>query len=275
MPRRHFTLGCAADTHFRMTHRTAHGRLLAAIAFIGLALFQPALATAQSDADDDARYRACMARIETDPQGAFDMALNWTGLGGGIGARHCSAAALLALGLPKDAAVRLESIAHDHQGPARQRARLLADAAQAWLNADELERAEGVLDSALLLEDQNPDIWISRAVVRASRDNLSGAQTDLDSAILLDPFDGEALALRANARRRLGQSDGALQDAERALMIDPRFPEALLERGLLRATAGDLAAARKDWLSILNVAPDSAAADAARENLEQMDVRKP
>ena len=268
-------MGRAADTYVRMTHRSAPKRAIAAIFITGLALLQPALATAQSDAADDARYRACMARIETDPQGAFDMALNWTGLGGGIAARHCSAAALLALGLPKDAAVRLESIAHDHQGPADQRARLLADAAQAWLNADELERAEGVLDSALLLDDQNPDIWVNRVVVRASRDNLSGAESDLDNAILLDPFNGEALALRANARRRLGQSNGALQDAERALAIEPHLPEALLERGLLRATAGDVAAARKDWLSILNVAPNSAAADAARENLEWIDVRKP
>lgn len=231
-------------------------------------------ATAQNAADD-AHYRACMTRVGSDPQGAFDMALAWTGEGGGMAARHCGAAALLALGLAKDAATRLESIAQDYMGTPQQRTRLLSDAAKAWLSADETERAEGVLDAALALDDQNPDLRTDRAVVRAVRGNLAGAEADLDGALAINPFDVEAWTLRANARRRLGNTDGALKDAERALALDPGSPEALLERGLLRAGARNTAGARQDWLALLRKAPDSGAADAAREHLERLDVRTP
>jgi hypothetical protein len=48
----------------------------------------------------------------------------------------------------------------------------------------------------------------------------------------------------------------------------------LLERGILRRLKGDDKGARADWLKILATAPSGAAADAARKNLELMDVKE-
>jgi len=46
-----------------------------------------------------------------------------------------------------------------------------------------------------------------------------------------------------------------------------------LERGILRRLKGDDAGARADWLMVLSLAPDGPASDAARTNLEKMDVK--
>ena len=66
----------------------------------------------------------------------------------------------------------------------------------------------------------------------------------------------------------------ARADTDAALARDPAHPEALLERGILKRLAGDKDGARADWIKLLEVAPKTAAADAARANLEKMDVKK-
>ncbi|MCA3414378.1 MAG: hypothetical protein INF84_07240, partial [Roseomonas sp.] len=52
-----------------------------------------------------------------------------------------------------------------------------------------------------------------------------------------------------------------------ALRLAPRNVEALLERGILRQLRGEAEAARRDWERVLELAPDSAAADLAAQNL--------
>jgi len=52
-----------------------------------------------------------------------------------------------------------------------------------------------------------------------------------------------------------------------ALKIDPDNPEGLLERGILKQMRGDLAGARLDWQQVIQLAPDSPAADLAEQNL--------
>ena len=52
-----------------------------------------------------------------------------------------------------------------------------------------------------------------------------------------------------------------------SLTLDPENPEGLLERGILKQMRGDLAGARHDWEQVLQVAPDSPAADLAAQNL--------
>ena len=47
---------------------------------------------------------------------------------------------------------------------------------------------------------------------------------------------------------------------------------ALLERGNLRRLDGDDNGARADWLMVLSLQPQGEAAEAARQNLEKMDV---
>ena len=88
----------------------------------------------------------------------------------------------------------------------------------------------------------------------------------------IEPNNATALAYRAAAQRYLGDTDEALVDAESAVRSDPTHLGALLERGNLYRMKKRLADARKDWLKILEVDPDSAAADSARLNIEHLDV---
>jgi regulator of sirC expression with transglutaminase-like and TPR domain len=45
------------------------------------------------------------------------------------------------------------------------------------------------------------------------------------------------------------------------------LPEALLERGIIRQLKGDTAGAKADWQRAVALAPDSATADLAQQNL--------
>ncbi len=254
---------------YTLCHALCAAALIMGMAAANAAIPTDALVTA-AEAD---RYHACMALTERDPQKAFDEALAWSDTGGGAAARHCAAAALLALGLPRDAALRLEALAQDFAGGVQQRQQLLGDAAHAWLGAGDFERAEAVLDAALALGIAPSELLVDRAVVRATRDNMTGALEDLDAALAADPQNAEAWTLRASAKRRTGNEQGALADAQRALAIAPDDPEALLERGLIYAQAGNAQAARADWMTVLRTAPASPAAIAAQSHLERLDVQ--
>ena len=47
----------------------------------------------------------------------------------------------------------------------------------------------------------------------------------------------------------------------------------MLERGIVRRLKGDDDGARRDWLTVLTIAPGTSAARAAQANLEKMDVK--
>ncbi len=236
----------------------------------------PAVAeTKQADADQpERRYRACMDKARAQPQAAFDDALAWSGLGGGQAARHCLAAALMGLGQHAEAARRLEALAQEARA-ADMRAELLAQAAQGWLLAKQAERADDVLTAALKLAPESVEILIDRAGARAAMKRYGEAADDLTAALKIAPRRADALALRASARRFLDNTAGAEADADAALAIEPHLPEALLERGILRRLKGDEAGARADWLKTIAASGTAGgpAADAARANLEKMDVK--
>ena len=61
--------------------------------------------------------------------------------------------------------------------------------------------------------------------------------------------------------------DQAATAVDRALELAPDNAEALLERGIIRQLRGDVRGARADWERTIEVAPDSAAADLAQQNL--------
>jgi Flp pilus assembly protein TadD len=99
------------------------------------------------------------------------------------------------------------------------------------------------------------------------------AVDDLNRAIDLAPKRPDVLALRASAYRRLETLDLAEDDVTRALALEPGFPDALLERGILRRLKGDTAGARRDWLAVVRAGGDSPAAEAARDQLERLDMK--
>lgn len=247
--------------------------LLCVVAVATATAGAPARAAAPDDADGRRKYDACMALARAKPDQGFERATAWRGLGGGDAAEHCASTALIGLGQYDTAATRLEALAKRTKQDAAVKAGLLAQAAQAWLLAGKSRRAEGVLTAALKLTPDDAALLVDRAEAKAGHKDYRGAVDDLTRAIGLDDRRPDAYVFRATAYRFLGKTAAALADVDKALVLDPTHVDGLLERGILRRLLGDTDGARRDWLAVLRFGPHSPAADAARDNLQTMDVK--
>lgn len=245
-----------------------------AVAFQASAV--PALAASAAEtAKAEATYDRCMAKARSDAKAAYDDAVAWQKLGGGLPARHCAAVALVGMREYAEAAARLESLFGDApEADVGLRLGLLGQAAQAWQLSGRAERAEQLQDQAIAISPDDRQLRIDRAATRLTRGKSWEAVDDLNIAIDLDPRDPEALLYRASAYRYLDAVDLARDDVRRAIQLDPRRPEAWLERGILERLAGDKAAARKSWMEVIRLQPDGPAAEAARGRIEEMDVKR-
>lgn len=216
---------------------------------------------------DAPEYERCLLALREDPEGARFQAEEWESIGGGEGARHCGALALLPLGEPARAAPILEGIARGSEAGAAARAAIFGQAGQAWMMAGEPARAVAAIDAALALTPEDPDLLMDRAIAASALGRLDRALADLNRAVALDADRAEAWTLRATTLRKLERMDPALSDINRALTLDPASAEALLERGIIRQIRGDDAGARADWERAMELAPDSATADLAQQNI--------
>lgn len=234
------------------------------------ALATPALAEI---IEGPAEYRTCLILAKQKPEQGWEEALAWQSLGGGEAARHCAAVALIGLGKYAEAASRLETLANESVREDLVRAEMLAQAAQAWVMAGNVTRADSVQRGALKLAPGHPDILIDHAVLLAQVHHYREAVDVLSAVLRAQPNRVEALTLRASAFRYLDNRPGAEDDIAQALKLDPDFPDALLERGILKRLKADDAGAREDWLRAIQLAPDSDAAETARKNLEKLDVK--
>jgi len=243
--------------------------------FTAFLLSMAALSQAQAETIDNAkRYEACMRLAINDPDKAFDAALEWHDMGGGHGADHCAAVALIGLKFYKEGAERLEKLAQDIKAENPFRAQLLGQAGQAWLLAGSFGRARDVQTAALELDPESVELLVDRAQAKAADKLYFQAIDDLNHALELDPARIDALVFRATAYRYLDSFDLAREDIDKALSMHPDQPDALLEKGNLLRLTGDDDGARKAWLALLEAAPGSPAALAAQGNLEKMDVKK-
>ena len=64
-----------------------------------------------------------------------------------------------------------------------------------------------------------------------------------------------------------------MEDANRAVELNPRLPDAWLERGILNRHKNDIRAARRDFLQVLVLDAEGPAGDAARANIERMELK--
>lgn len=219
-------------------------------------------------------YTGCMQQTRIDPDGAFERALQWQDIGGGLPAKHCAATALMALGQFEQAAIRFEEMAKLMPDDASDElvADILAHAGIAWFEADDLDQAYAMQSAALELAPNASMILVDRAMVLAQLNQFKEAITDLNKAIEIDPDDPVPYTMRASAFRFLGDNNQALSDAEQAMKIDPSNPEALLERGIIRRLLGDNDGARADWVRLIELHDGRPAAESARRNIEKLDV---
>lgn len=250
-----------------------------AVALLALAaLAAPALAEEEGAApaatDPSQAYADCMTLARESPEDGFESALAWQAVGGGVAAQHCAAVALIELGEFGEAASRLEKIATDV--PADKpwlAAELLGQAGRAWLMVEDVDRAYSAQTAALGLEPDNVELLIDRSIALATAGRYWEALDDLNRASELAPDRADILVLRATAYRYVEGLELAMEDVERALRLDPENPDALLERGILRRLTGDADGARRDWLRVAALVPDTPVAEAARRNLENLDLK--
>lgn len=216
---------------------------------------------------DGPDYDACLALLRDDPEEAMRFAQAWDATGGGEGALHCAALALIALGRPDTGAEQLERLAAASRAGGLARAAAYGQASQAWMMAGNPNRAFAAATLALTLSPQDPDLLVDRAVIQAALSRYGDALEDLDRALALEPDRMEAMVFRAAALRHLDRGAEALTMIDRALQRMPDHAEALLERGILRQLRGDPVGARQDWQRVITVAPDSMAATLAAQNI--------
>jgi tetratricopeptide (TPR) repeat protein len=212
-------------------------------------------------------YDNCLALLRDDPEEAMRFAQAWDATGGGDGALHCAALALIGLGEPDRAAESLERIGASSRAGGLARAAVYGQAAQAWMMAGDANRAFGAATLALTMAPNDPDLMVDRAVIQAALARYGDALDDLDRALALEPDRVEAMVFRAAALRHLDRAAEALNMIERALNLSPDNAEALLERGILRQLRGDADGARRDWERTIIVAPESMAASLAAQNI--------
>ena len=234
------------------------------LALIALAILAwPASVGAQS-AVQSREYDQCIDLAMHQPETGFERAIAWRDLSGGVAARHCVAVALYGLGQFSEAVLRLERLVQENADLGLQ-VSLLSQAGNAWLMAEEFGRAHAALSAGLDLAPENLDWLIARSLVYAAAENYWDTVDALNRA--------DALVFRASAYRYLDSLELASDDVNRALSLKPDHVAAYLERGIIRRLSRDPDGAREDWLHAINLAPKSPAAEAARRNLERLDIK--
>lgn len=216
---------------------------------------------------DVPEYERCLEMVDEDPEGARNYADAWYMQGGGEGAAHCAALALLNLGEAERAAEQLERIAARSQAGIAARAAVFGQAGEAWIAASRPQQAHAALTLALALTPADPDLLTERAMASLALDRPGDALIDVELAVAADGSRAERWIIRASALRRLERLPPAAESVDQALRLEPENVEALLERGIIRQAQGDPAGARGDWEKVVELAPDGATADLAAQNM--------
>lgn len=261
------------------------------ISFLCASILPHISAPVFAQAADEKRYARCLDMTERTPDKAINLALVWQGENGGVPARHCEAVGLFQMGEFAESAARLERIAEDmrigRDMPIRRSKRIVAgpemladmygQAANAWLYADETVNAEAAVNTALEIAPkgttQYADLQLMKAQVFAADGSFSAALQLIEQAIALDTERKGILIFAASSARSSGDYIKAQKYLDEYQKLFPDNPTAFLERGNLEDAMGQFDLARKSWLKVIELAPNSIDADAARANLERLDLQ--
>ena len=184
---------------------------------------------------EDARLKACVEKIETDPENAYEDGLAWTFEGNRPGARQCTALALIALGNYDTGAERLESLATSSDGGSmEQRALYLSQAGHAWIQAGAPDVDVVSFTDALELAPGTLDLLLDRATAYILLEEWDKALSDLDLALANSPGHGPGHQLRAEVHLEKRAYDLAMRDVQSAMEADPSNIDTLVVRGRVR-----------------------------------------
>src|SRR5690606_4784209 len=146
-----------------------------------------------SPALEDVAYQDCLSLMRRNPEEGFAQAQVWQATGGGLPAAHCAALALVELKHYADAAARPEELLPQAEKQVPQlTVALLDQAANAWLLANQPQRARALMDIAVKASPDQPDLLIDRALSLAALKDHAAAAADLSRALAIDPTRAEA-----------------------------------------------------------------------------------
>lgn len=198
-----------------------------------LALF--AAVAAMTSGDANPRYLDCLTLVEADLEVGRLAAQQWSAEGGGADALHCLSVADIAAGFPKLGAARLEDIAQRKDaGDDYVRARLLAQAAFAWLQGGEATFAEEAIQNAFDLVPDSGELHLTAAQVYAARKKWQQVIISVTAAEEAGFISSSAYVLRGRAYSTFGNYETAAQDVVNALSLDSLNIDALVLRGELQ-----------------------------------------
>ena len=269
-------------------------KIYVTISFLATVLtgFMPVNSAPSQDAGQ-IRYAKCLDMADRSPDRAINLALVWKGEGGGVPARHCEAVGLSRLGEYAEAAIRLEMIATDMRvgkdmpiragkrlvGTSAMLADMYGQAANAWLLGGQYGKAEAAIQFGLSLAGKNSkqetELLLDRARIAAADHDFEKSLADLETIYKRDTRRQDILVLLASSARLLGKHDRALEAITEYIDAFPDDVSGHLEHGNLLDAMGKPGAARKSWLKVLTLTAVGTDADAARANIERMDVHKP
>lgn len=214
------------------------------------------------------RYTECMKLARQEPLKALPLAEKWMAEGGELGARHCVAIAMFEAGRYPQAARQLEAMERDMGGERPGlRAELLAQAGQAWTEANQPEDAAKAQSKALALKTDDPDLWVDRGISYATLRQWPRAISDFERSLQLQAGNVETRVLLAAAWRNAGDPTRAIAEADRALRSSPDHSGALLEHGFALLARGERTAANADFDRVLKLVPGTAEAKRAEAGL--------
>ncbi len=107
-------------------------------------------------------------------------------------------------------------------------------------------------------------------------ERFAEAVTWYEAALKLNPNDPNVSTDLAVSFYYLNQADRALQQFDRSLELDPKHAKTLLNQGIVRAFGKqDLKGAAASWQKLIELAPTSPEADAARRALQGLKSAHP
>lgn len=107
-------------------------------------------------------------------------------------------------------------------------------------------------------------------------ERFAEAVTWYEAALKLNPNDPNVSTDFAVSFYYLNQADRALQQFDRSLELDPKHAKTLLNQGIVRAFGKqDLKGAAASWQKLIELAPTSPEADAARRALQGLKSAHP
>lgn len=190
-----------------------------------------------------ARHQECVRLVVEDIDEGRIGAQRWVSEGGGAPALHCLAIADLAAGYPKLAAIRLRELAErSDAGDETARARVLAESALAWLEAQEIKEAESAIEAAKARAPALPELDFVAAKLYAADERWQAAADAVTAAEEKGLKAAENYLIRARALRALGRDEDAADDVVAALTLDPFNVDALTLRGELQQAGVEIEA---------------------------------